>query len=61
MRFFNLKTGLLLIGILLIAWGYHLLAVPPAASYDEMLNRAKSGVLFVICGGTCMMLWLAKR
>jgi len=61
MRFFNLKTGSLLTGLLLIAWGYHLLAVPPDAGYDEMLSRAKNGVLFVISGATMVMIWLAKR
>ncbi len=59
---FNLKPFILLAGgILLIAWGYHLLAVPPDTGFDEMLSRAKNGVLFVVCGGTCLMLWLAKR
>lgn len=57
----NPKRYLFFIGCVLIAWGYHLLAVPPDASYDEMLNRAKSGVLFVMCGGTTVMLWMAKR
>lgn len=55
------KLLLLLAGILLIAFGYHLLAVPPDAVSEVMLSRAKNGMICVICGGTLVMLWLAKR
>lgn len=58
---FNLKTLFLLTGIALIILGYWLLAVPPEAYHQEMLARAKSGVLSVVAGSTCVMLWLAKR
>lgn len=61
MRFFSLKTFLLLIGIALTAYGYHLLSVPPDAAYDAVLIRARSGMFFVVGGGATLMLWLAKR
>lgn len=61
MQTFGLKSLFLLTGIALIAWGYHLLAVPPDALSEVMLARAKSGVLSVVAGSACVMLWLAKR
>ena len=61
MRIFNLHTIFLFTGILLIAFGYHLLAVPPDAMSEVMLSRAKNGMICVIGGGTLVMLWLAKR
>lgn len=61
MRIISLTTLFFLTGILLIAFGYHLLAVPPDAVSEVMLSRAKNGMICVICGGTLMMLWLAKR
>lgn len=35
MRFISLKTALLLAGLIVVAWGCHLLAVPPE---QTMLN-----------------------
>ncbi len=61
MRLLTLHSLLLLAGIALIILGYRLLAVPPEADHLEMLERAKSGVLSVVGGSTCVMLWLAKR
>ena len=61
MQTFGLKSLFLLTGIALIILGYRLLAVPPEADHLEMLERAKNGVLSVVAGSTCVMLWLAKR
>lgn len=61
MCFINLKTGLLLAGLMVVAWGYHLLAVPPEADYAEMLRRAKGGVFSVVGGSGLLTAWLAKR
>jgi len=61
MRFFSLKTLLLLTGIALTAYGYHLLSVPPDAAYDMVMTRARSGMFFVAGGGATLMLWLARR
>lgn len=61
MRFISLKALILLTGIALTAWGYHLLAVPPDTGYEQVLVRARSGMFFVAGGGAMMMLWLAKR
>ena len=61
MSLFSLKTLLLLTGIALIAWGYHLLGVPPDAAHDEVMSRARSGMFSVVGGGAALMLWLAKR
>jgi hypothetical protein len=58
---FSLKTLLLLTGIALIILGYWLLAVPPEADHQQILERAKSGVFSVVGGSACVMLWLAKR
>lgn len=59
MRF--LKAILLTSGVLLVAWGYQRLAVPPDTPPDEMLLRAKDGMASVVFGGTCLMLWLVKQ
>ena len=61
MRLFSLHTLLFLSGISLIVFGYNLLAISPDASAEEMLSRAKSGMLSVVSGGTLLMLWMARR
>jgi hypothetical protein len=61
MRIFSLKTLILLTGIALTAYGYHLLSIPPDVAYDTVLIRARSGMFFVVGGGATLMLWLAKR
>lgn len=61
MRFINLKTASLLVGIALTGYGYHLLSVPPDTDYEQVLIHARSGMFFVLAGGTCLMIWLAKR
>lgn len=55
------KSIILLLGTALIILGYYLLAVPPSAEYAEMFARARYGTVSVVCGSTCIMLWLAKR
>ncbi len=55
------KPALLIAGIALIAWGYHLLSVPPDAGHEVMLRHAKNGMLSVVIGGTMLMVWLAKK
>ena len=47
--------------LILIAFGYHLLAVPPEASYQVMLERAKSGMLFTLAGGISLMIAIAQK
>jgi len=61
MRLFNLKTMILLAGITLIAWGYHLLGVSPDAAHEEVMTRARNGMFCVVGGGAFLMLWLARR
>jgi hypothetical protein len=61
MRFFSFKTSMLLSGIALTAYGYHLLSIPPDADYELVMSRARSGMFFVVGGGAALMLWLAKR
>jgi hypothetical protein len=61
MHFFSLKTLFLLSGIVLTAYGYHLLSIPPDAAYELVMTRARSGMFFVAAGGVLLMLWLAKR
>ncbi len=56
-----LWSFLLLNGLLLVVAGYHLLAVPPEAGYDEMLRRAWEGMFSVAGGGGLLMVWVAKR
>lgn len=55
------KSLLICTGILLIAIGYRQLAVPPDASYQELFSRAKYGVMAVVAGSSCIMLWLGRR
>lgn len=61
MRFISLKTLILLTGIGLTAYGYHLLSIPPDSAYEQVMTRARSGMFFVAAGGVVLMLWLAKR
>jgi hypothetical protein len=61
MRLFSLKTVMLLTGIALTAYGYHLLSIPPDAAYELVMSRVRSGMFFVVAGGATLMLWLAKR
>ena len=61
MTLLQLKNLLLLAGILLIAWGYHLLSVPPDADYELMLRHAKGGMLSTVNGGTILMTRLVKH
>lgn len=48
-------------GIITIGWGYHLLAVPPDASYQVMLERARSGMLFTLAGGISLIIAIAQK
>ena len=57
----RLKTVLLIVGLLMIGLGYWLLAVPPDASLDEIMRRARLGIYSVVAGGALLMLWLAKK
>jgi len=57
----RIQLILFITAFLLVTYGYHLLAVPPDASAEEMLSRAKNGMFSVVGGGTLLMLWLAKR
>ena len=57
----QLKAFLFLAGFLLIAYGYWLLAVPPDALYQEMLSRAKGGILSVVGGCGLLMAWMTQR
>lgn len=50
-----------LASVALIIYGYYLLAVPPDALYDEIVGRAKGGVMSVLGGGGLLMTWLALR
>ena len=61
MRFISLKTLILLTGIALTGYGYHLLSIPPDAAYEMVMTRARSGMFFVVGGGASLMLWLARR
>lgn len=54
-------TLILLISLLLIAYGYWLLAVPPDTLYEQVLARAKGGIWSVAGGGGLLMVWLVKR
>lgn len=55
------STFILLISLLLIAYGYWLLAVPSDTLYEEVLARAKGGIWSVTSGGGLLMVWLAQR
>ena len=61
MRLPSLSSILLVCGIALVAYGYHLLSVPLTAGHDEVMSRARSGMFFVAGGGAVLMLWMAKR
>ena len=61
MRLLSLHALLFLTGIALILYGYWLLAVPPDALYQEMLSRAKGGILAVVGGSGLLMAWMTQR
>ena len=60
MRIINLRQLFLLTGIALILYGYWLLAVPPDALYQEMLSRAKGGILSVVGGCGLLIAWMTQ-
>lgn len=61
MRLVNLKHVLIVTGTALVFYGYWLLAVPPDALYQEMLSRAKGGILSVVGGCGLLMAWMTQR
>lgn len=61
MRLLSIHALFFFTGTALVIYGYWRLAVPPDALYDELLARAREGVLSVAGGGGLLMVWLAKR
>lgn len=61
MKLPGIPALLFICGAALVGYGYHLLAVPPAAGHEEVMTRAHKGMLSVLSGGVFLMFWLAKR
>lgn len=55
------KTVLNIVGICLIAYGYHLLGVPPDTSTDIVITRVKHGELAIFIGATCFAIGLFRK
>lgn len=57
----GLPVVFFLCGAILVAYGYHQLAVPPDSSAEVILTRATRGMYSVLAGGAFLMFWLARR
>jgi len=53
---------LLLLSVFSIALGYYLLlSVSPDTPFEEVIKRARGGVILNLIGGVLMMLYIYKR
>lgn len=48
-------------GIFLILCGYYLLSVPADAEFDEVIRRARAGVVLTFTGAIMVLFYIFKR
>jgi hypothetical protein len=55
------KTLLVIAGIGLIAYGYHMLGAAPETALDVVMTRVKQGEGAVFLGGLCLVLAMLRK